>query len=81
LCKKLTLIGYLCEICSMCENMAVSELSAVSEVLCSVPDRHYTESGNSSVSNKDKGRHAYQTRVSYLNKRETHFMGLRLLSK
>jgi hypothetical protein len=52
LCEKLTFTGYLCEICSMCENMAiwclgsVSDVCAVSEALCSVSDRHYTESTN-----------------------------------
>jgi hypothetical protein len=55
----------------MCENMVVFDVCAVSKVLCSVPDGHYTESGNSSVCDEDKGRHAHQTRVSYLNKRET----------
>jgi hypothetical protein len=65
----------------MCENLVVSEVCAVSEVLCSVPDGHYTESNNNSVSDKDKGRCVHQTRVSYLNKRETRFMGARLLSK
>jgi hypothetical protein len=38
----------------MFENMAFSEVCAVSEVLCSVPFGHYTESGNSSVSDEDK---------------------------
>jgi hypothetical protein len=44
LCENVTFIGYLCEICSMCENMAIrcldsiSEVCAVSEVLCSVFD-------------------------------------------
>jgi hypothetical protein len=43
LCATLTFIGYLCEICSMCENMVVS-------------DGHYTNSGNCSVSDlKKKG--------------------------
>jgi hypothetical protein len=40
----------------MCENMAVSEVCAIFEVLCSVPDVQYTESGNSSISDEDKGR-------------------------
>jgi hypothetical protein len=65
----------------MCENMVVSEVYAVSEVLCSVHNGHCTESDNSSVSDEDKGRHVHQTCVSYLNKRETCFMGARLLSK
>jgi hypothetical protein len=38
--------------------MAVSEVCAVSEVLCSVSDGHYTEFGNSSISDEEKGRHA-----------------------
>jgi hypothetical protein len=82
LCENLTFNGYLCEICSMFENMAicvtmrllldicvkyaqcvknltsVSELCVVSEVLCLVSDRHYTESGNNLVSDEEKGRHA-----------------------
>jgi hypothetical protein len=59
LCENLTFIGYLCEICSMCENMVVSEVYAVSEVLCSVHNGHCTELDNSSVSDEDKGRHAH----------------------
>jgi hypothetical protein len=43
----------------MCENMVVSEVYAVSEVLCSVHNGHCTESDNSSVSDEDKGRHAH----------------------
>jgi hypothetical protein len=39
----LTFIGYLCEISSMCESMVLSEVCAVSEVLCSISDGHYTE--------------------------------------
>jgi hypothetical protein len=54
--------------------MVVSEVCAVSEILCSVHDGHYIESDNSSVSDEDNGRCAHQTRISYLNKRETHFM-------
>jgi hypothetical protein len=65
----------------MCENMAISKVCVVSEVLCSVPDGHWTESGNSSVFDEDKGRRAHQTRVSYLNKREMCFIRVRLLSK
>jgi hypothetical protein len=37
---------YLYEICSMCENMIVSEVCALFEVLCLVFDGHYTKSGN-----------------------------------
>jgi hypothetical protein len=65
----------------MCENMIVSKVCAISKVWCSVPNGHCTESSNSSIFDENKGRHAHQTRVSYLNKRETHFMGARLLSK
>jgi hypothetical protein len=42
LCANLTFIGYLCEICSMCENMVIS-------------DGYYTESGNCSVADQEKG--------------------------
>jgi hypothetical protein len=75
--KILTFIGYLCEICSMCENIAIWYLSSVSEVfvifeaLCSVSDGHYTESSNCLVSSEEKGRRTLITRVSYLRKRET----------
>jgi hypothetical protein len=54
----------------MCENMAVSEVCAVSEVLCSVSDGHYTESDNCSVSDEEKGRRAHEMSVSYLRKKE-----------
>jgi hypothetical protein len=64
LCENLTFIGYFCEICSMCENMAIFEV-------CSVSDGHYTESGNWSVFDEEKGRHAHTMRVSYLRRRET----------
>jgi hypothetical protein len=65
LCENVTFIGYLCKICSMCENMAiwcfgsVFEVCAVSEVMCSISDGQYTKSDNSSVSDEDKGRHAH----------------------
>jgi hypothetical protein len=63
----------------MCENMVVS-------------DGHYTESGNCSVSDKEKERHALTIHVSYLQKwrrapdmhvshskqRETRYIGVRL---
>jgi hypothetical protein len=39
----------------MCENMVVSEVCAVSEVLCSVFYGHYTKSSNCSVSDDEKG--------------------------
>jgi hypothetical protein len=69
LCKKLTFIGYLCEICSMCENMVVSEVCAFFEVLCSVFDGHYTEYGKCSVSDEENGRHALATSISHRRKR------------
>jgi hypothetical protein len=53
---------------------------AVFEALCSVFDGHYTKSGNCFVSGEEKGRHALITRVFYLRKRETHDMGVHLLS-
>jgi hypothetical protein len=62
LCENLTFIWYLCE------NMAISEVCAVSEVLCLVSDGHYTESGNCSISDEEKGRHALGTHVSHLSK-------------
>jgi hypothetical protein len=77
LCENLTFIEYLCEICSTCENMviwylgSVSEVCAVSEVLCSVSDGHYTEYVNCSVSDDEKGRHVLWGRVSYLRERKT----------
>jgi hypothetical protein len=52
--------------------VAVYDVCAVSEVLCSVSDGHYTESSNCSVSNEEKGRCANAIRVSYLRRRETH---------
>jgi hypothetical protein len=55
----------------MCENMVVSEVCAVSKVLCSVPNGHYIESSNCSVSDVEQGRHTHATRVLYLRRRET----------
>jgi hypothetical protein len=52
----------------MCENMVVSEVCVVFEVLCSISDGHYTESGNCLVSDEEKGRHARTTRILYLGK-------------
>jgi hypothetical protein len=49
--------------------MVVSEVCAVSEVLSSVFDGYYTESGNCSISDEEKGRRDNETRVSHLNKR------------
>jgi hypothetical protein len=62
---------------------------AVSEALCLISDRHYTESVNCLVSDEEngrcvlwgaspmsrKGRCTLWERVSYLRKRETHIMG------
>jgi hypothetical protein len=50
--------------------MIVSEVCAAFEVLCSVPDGHYIESGNCSVSDEEQVRCAYATHVSYLMRRE-----------
>jgi hypothetical protein len=61
--------------------LLVCEVCAVSEVLCSVSDGHYTESGNSSVSDEEKGRHTRATRVSYLRRRETRPHNSRLVSE
>jgi hypothetical protein len=41
--------------------MAVSEVCAFSKVLCSVSDGYYTESGNCSISDEEKGRHDLDT--------------------
>jgi hypothetical protein len=40
----------------MCENMVVSEVCAVCEVLCSISDGRYTEFGTSLVFDEEKGR-------------------------
>jgi hypothetical protein len=53
----------------------------VSEVLCSVSDGHYTESGNSSVSDEEKGRRTDEMLVSYRRRRETCPRNARLLSE
>jgi hypothetical protein len=47
----------------------------------SVSDGHYTESGNSSVSDEEKGRRAHETHVSYLRRRETRPCNARLVSQ
>jgi hypothetical protein len=52
---------------------------AVSEVLCLVSNGYYTEFDNSSVSDKEKGRHSHETRISYLRGRETRPQNARLL--
>jgi hypothetical protein len=87
LCENVTFIGYLCEICSMCENMtiwylgSIFEVHAISKVLCSISDGHYTESGNSSVFDEEKGRHAHETHISYLRRRETCTSNAHLVSQ
>jgi hypothetical protein len=43
--------------------MAVSEVCAVCEVLCSVSNGHYTESDNCSIFSEEKGRRALGTRI------------------
>jgi hypothetical protein len=48
--------------------MVVSEVCAISKVLYSVSDGHYTESGNCSVSDEEKGRCTPGTHVTYLGK-------------
>jgi hypothetical protein len=48
---------------------------AVSEVLCLVSDGHYTESGNCSVSNEEKGRRTLATPILHRRQRETHDIG------
>jgi hypothetical protein len=53
---------------------------AVYEVLCSISDGHYTESGNSSFSDEEKWRHAHAMRVSYLSRREMRPRNARLVS-
>jgi hypothetical protein len=65
LSENLTFIGYLCEICSMCENMVI---------WCLIYDKHYTKSGNCLVSDEEKGRCALSTCVSHLRKRETRYV-------
>jgi ribosomal protein L34 len=46
----------------------VSKVCVLSKVLCLVSDRHYTESGNCSVSDEEKGRRVLATRVSHRRK-------------
>jgi hypothetical protein len=62
----------------MCENMAVSEVCAVSEVLCLVSDGHYTESDNCPVLEEEKGRRALATCVSQMKQRVTRYIGAHL---
>jgi hypothetical protein len=66
MCENLTFIRYLHE------NMVVSKVCAVSEVLCSVSDGHYIESGNCSISDEEKGRQVLGMRILHSRKRETH---------
>jgi hypothetical protein len=80
LCENLTFIGYLCEICSMCENMVVSEVCIVSEILCSFSDGRYTESNNCSVFDEVKGSCGHATSISHLRKRETCQQNVHLAS-
>jgi hypothetical protein len=55
--------------------MVVSEVCAVSEVLCSVSDGHYTKFGNCSISDEEKGRRALGMHISHLIKRRrVHFV-------
>jgi hypothetical protein len=72
MCENLAFIGHLCEICSMCEYMAIWCLGSVSKPLCSVSDGQYTKSSNCLVSTEEKGGHALNTHVSHLEQRETH---------
>jgi hypothetical protein len=44
LCEKLTFIGYLCEICSKCDNMAIWCLGSISHALCAVSEALYLAS-------------------------------------
>jgi hypothetical protein len=52
-----------------CENMAVSEVCAVFEILCLVSDGNYTEFGDCSISDEEKGRRAIGTCILHLIKR------------
>jgi hypothetical protein len=86
MCENMTFIGYLCETCSMCEHMAIDVLVLFLKCVqfsksCVQFLVETTESGNSSVSDEEKGRHAHATHVSYLSRRETHPRNTHLLSK
>jgi hypothetical protein len=59
----------------------VSEVCAVSEVLCSVSDGHYPESDNFSFSVEEKRRRTHATCVSYLRRRETRPRNTHLISE
>jgi hypothetical protein len=85
LCENFTFIGYFCEICSMCENMAVSKVCLVSWSfvfnfwwsMCSFPEVLCSVSGEAKgihayrmlIWHPSKGRRAYKTCVSHLSKR------------
>jgi hypothetical protein len=64
-------------------------MCAVFDILCEnmlkcvvfISDGHYTESGNSSVSDEGKGRCTHETRVSYLRRREMCLCNARLISE
>jgi hypothetical protein len=47
----------------------------------SISDRHYTKSGNSSVSGEEKGRHTHKMCILYLRRRETCPSNARLVSE
>jgi hypothetical protein len=64
-----------------CLGSISDALSVVSEGLCSVSDRYYSESNNCSVFDEENGRRALWGCVSYLNEREMHVMGVHLLSQ
>jgi hypothetical protein len=64
----------------MCNNMAVSKVCSVSEVLYSVSDGHYTESSNCSDSNEEKGRHTLDMSILHRRKRETRQQNVHLAS-
>jgi hypothetical protein len=50
--------------------------------LCSVSGGHYTESGNSYISDGEKGRRTHATRVLYMRKgKRTHGMRILYLRK
>jgi hypothetical protein len=82
--ENMIFIEYLCEICSICKNMviwcldSVSKVCAISEILCSICDGHYTESGNCSIFDEEKGRHALAMYVSHRRQRETRTSYTRL---
>jgi hypothetical protein len=54
---------------------------SVSQALCSLSNEHYTDSGNSLVSDEEKGKRALTMRVSYLKQREMWSKYVRLTSE